>query len=161
MDPVLARLISRDIRHGTAEVVVYFGDGPDKRSVTRHLIHVVGMGDKGIGRNPDEPSIAKLDAAEAAEKGAKEAYERIADLGKIEMPKLRDILWRMRKFKEEAVDLPAGLRPIIGKILFRKAEFIKAFVEQIVADDLADMAMSHVAANKVRAEVTRTVEFVF
>lgn len=165
------------------QVVVWFTDGGAVttvrkrtvgrpmivRSVTRDVeVTKVVRGENGVtlychgtGRNPDEPAIVRLDAAEMAERRALEAYERIAALAEIALPELRKILYRMRKFGDEAVDIPTGLWAMIGKILRIRAEFIFAAIQEKVADDLADSALAHAAANKVRAEVQRTVEFVF
>lgn len=154
MESIQARLISRNVKKGTAEVVVVIGG----LSVTRHLVRVVG--DYGIGRNPDEAAIARLDAAEANEAKALRAYEAIIALAEIKINDLRGILYRMRKFGWEAADVPAGLWDMVGAILRKKAESIFAAIHENVADAAAEAAMAHATANKVRADVPRTREFV-
>lgn len=171
MDQVQARLISLGRDGSAAEVVALLG----QKSVTRHVKGVVLNGwvpakngapksvpvFRGVGRNPDEAAIARLDAVEVEEARTLKAYKDIASLAEIALPELRKIISRMRKFREEAVDVPAGLWHLIDAILRKKAEFIFSAIQEDVADALADAAMAHSAANKVRAEVQRTVEFVF
>ena len=94
MELVKARLISGG--GNTAEVVMYFGEGVQRRSVTRHLQRVY-LG-HGWGRNPDEAAIARLDAAEDVWRGAVEA-------GEFFQGKLSEIEVAITVLKEKKADL--------------------------------------------------------
>lgn len=145
MDRVIkARLISRGEDGKTAEVVSYSGEGSQKRSVTSHI-----RMSRGHWMAPN-PSIARLNAAECIESGAVEA----AACFKGKLLKFEgDIL--ILKEKKAEFD-PKEYRKARRKLGRSYKEAATNLAEAMVTLEFAKKA-----ADEVRADVPRYLEFVF
>lgn len=145
MEKVNARLISR--RGGRAQVVTYLGEGSQKRSITRHVRLV---GETWFGRNPDEASIAYLDAMELAEKSSGEFAKESSDY-------LAEVESEIKALKEKKATMDVKeyrtIRRKLGEFL-KEAVVIANLATALSADDKK-------AADKARADIPRMVEFSF
>lgn len=158
---IQARLISMGRGGKTAQVVVCFGEGPQRRSITRHLVLRNG---EWWGRNPDEASLACLDMAEKTLIAAVEQHEKLLSFAQIQIDKLTQYLDRTQQHQEQAGDVPAGFSAFVGMLLIAATvnpEALKAKIEADVTEATHALAAAMKHAEELRKSVPREVRFSF
>lgn len=147
MEPILATLISKSRNGRRAQVVVWVGEGSARRSITCH-IHLANG--RWTGHHPDKEEVARLDAAEAAERRADyslKSFETALALAEKALRRLED-----RKEKIDPVEYAASC------IVLKIAHSANADERDSAVKFAGDAKK---AADEVRAEVAREPEFVF
>ena len=160
---IQARLISMDRGGKRAQVVIYLGEGSQRRSLTRH-VRLEGPGYLwGVGRSIDESGLARLDAAEVALKRAEHEYGFFRNSAEISFKEINGWLRRIRWCREAMCDLPPVFREAVERVLLADQELnakaIKTALRRMVAESAAALQITRERAEQLRREIPRWISF--
>jgi hypothetical protein len=158
MDLTQARVISASKDGKRAEVVIYVGEGSQRRSITRH-VHL--QSGQWVGRNPNDAALARLDEAERAFEKVKGQHETLKPLAKLSVKEIDKIIKQVRKHGKKARGIPNGFLDTVGSLVKSKvdAETIRVELGKIIKESAIALGVATRRVRKLRKEIPREVIF--
>lgn len=157
-----AKVISKGSNGRTAQVVMYLGDGRQKRSVT---VHVRLANGRWMGYNPDHAAVARLDMAEKELEQVRRFHARIEEIAKLDLAKIAEFLGRIKRFRDKARGIPRDFWDFAGET----ALYAQGVTAETIKKDLGEKLQASATILKAKAEhaaklvdaTPREVEFKF